>query len=100
MVSKKEKYIIEDFISRSQNIKYKYSDFLEKSLVKNFFLKRNLRLYVNLSRKKRLSSKRVRNICLTSGENNAVRKYFLVSRFKLNTLSVKNSLNNFRLNSW
>lgn len=99
MVSKKEKYVIEDFISRSQTIKYKYNYMLEKSLTRNFFLKRNLRLFISLNRKKRLNGKRVKNICLMSGENNAIRKYFLVSRFKLNALSVRNSLNNFRLNS-
>jgi ribosomal protein S14 len=100
MISKKEKYILRDSLRRSHSLKLLYVNFLKKSLVKNLFLKKNIRLYITVSLGKNPNLKKVKNICMLSGENSAVRKNFLISRFKLNSLSIQNNLENFRLNSW
>lgn len=100
MFSKKEKYLIRDNLRRSTQIKYVYINFLKKSLKKNHFLRQSKKIYFTLNLQKNISSKKTKNVCLLSGENTSVRKHFMLSRFKLNTLSISNSLQNFRINSW
>jgi hypothetical protein len=100
MVSKREKYIIKDNLRRSQRLKQLYADHLKKSLFHNFLLEKHKRYYLSASLRKSASAKCVKNVCMLSGENSAVRKYFLVSRFRLNYLSIGNNLQSFKLNSW
>jgi hypothetical protein len=99
MVSKREKYIIKDNLRRSQRLKYLYVNHVRKSFYRNLFLEKHRRHYQSIALRKNLNNTNIKNICMLSGENTAVRKYFLASRFKLNHLSVQNNLQSFRLNS-
>merc|ERR1711970_681378 len=48
---------------------------------------------------KSLIEKKNKNICLISGENKAVNKKLLLSRFHINYSSLGNKLQNFKINS-
>jgi ribosomal protein S14 len=100
MFSKKEKYLIRDNLKRSTLIKFIYINKLRSSVIHNNFLKKSKLIYLNISSIKNINSKKRKNICLLSGENKSVRKFFLMSRFKINSLCIKNNLQNFKLNSW
>lgn len=99
MFSKKEKYLLRDNLRRSVGIKFIYTNMLHKTLKKNLYLLRYRRFYFTLNLQKNISSKKIKNTCLLSGENTSVRKYFILSRFQLNTLSINNNLQNFKINS-
>lgn len=100
MFSKKEKYLIRDNLQRSLQLKYTYNYTLKTSLTKNNALKNSKKNYLKLMLQKNSKLTKKKNICFFSGENKSVRKYFLTARFKLNFLSIENSLQNFKLNSW
>ena len=100
MFSKKEKYIIRDKVYRSIHIKYRFNTKLQKSLLKNNMTPQTKKLFLTLKTNKTPLKLRKRNLCLISGENNTVKKYFLVSRFALNKASIANKLQNFKINTW
>ena len=64
------------------------------------FLNKSKHLYTTLTITRSSPLIRKKNVCLLSGENGAVRKQFLASRFKLNSMCVNNTLQNFKINSW
>lgn len=78
MLDRKSKYFIKDKYKRSILIKYKYINTLQKSLFHNRYYSKKKRLfffyYINNNK---IYSKKVKNICLQSGENRAVNKKFL-----------------------
>jgi ribosomal protein S14 len=100
MFSKKEKYLIRDNLQRSIQLKYIYTHTLKSSLLKNTTLSNSKKKLIKLSLQKNKILTKKKNLCLFTGENKSVRKYFLTSRFKLNYLSIENKLQNFKLNSW
>ena len=51
-------------------------------------------MYLSLGFSKNINSKKRRNVCLLSGENKSVRKFLLMSRFRINSLCIKNNLQN------
>ena len=57
------------------------------------------KLYIKLQNNQKLMPKKVRNLCLLSGENNSIKKRLLVSRFNINYLALNNELQNFKINS-
>lgn len=101
MVDCKSKIFIKDKNKRSLLIKYKYLNLIQKSLFHNRYFKQNKKLfffyYINSNQ---ISSKKVKNVCLISGENKAVNKKLLLSRFQINYSSIANNLQNFKINSW
>lgn len=101
MFTRRERYLIKDNTRRTIKIKYKYLNILEKSLFMNRTLKNKKRLLIFLKiNLKKLSSKKIKNICLKSGESKAVNKKLILSRFQINYLSILNKLQNFKVNSW
>ena len=99
MFSKKEKYQIRDNKWRSVHVKYMYTNLLKSSIQDTLYVKSLKRAYLKLSLAKNNSPKR-KNLCLLSSENSGVDKNTLLSRFQRNNLSVRNKLQNFKLNSW
>lgn len=101
MLDRRSKYIIRDKTRRSLQLKYKYLTIIQKSLFHNRYLPKKIRLFIfyniNLNR---LASIKTKNICLISGENTAVNKKLLLTRFQINYSSVLNNLQNFKVNSW
>jgi ribosomal protein S14 len=98
---RREKYILRDNTRRSLKIKYRYINLLEKSLFYNRTLKNKKRLLAFLKINfKKLSMKKVKNICMKSGESKAVNKKLLICRFQINYIGILNKLQNFKVNSW
>jgi hypothetical protein len=98
---RREKYIIRDNYRRALKIKYKYIAFIEKSLFLNRNLSKKKRLFIFLKiNLKKISHKKVKNICIKSGESKAVNKKLLFCRFQTNYISILNKLQNFKINSW
>lgn len=101
MFRRKEKYLIRDNTRRAISIKYRYLNLLEKSLFHNRLILKKKKLIILIKRNSRiLSSKKLKNLCTLSGENTAVNKKILLSRFQINYISIVNKLQNFRVNSW
>jgi len=98
MFSKKEKYLIRDRLKRASNIKYRYLVFLSKSFVKNNQILNNKKSFMRIKNDYK-NFKKISNVCVLSGENTSVSKKLLISRFFLNSFSVKNYLQNYQINS-
>lgn len=100
MFKRKERYILRDNLRRSLVIKYKYISLIQKSLLHNRKLKKKKRviIFYKFSLKKKGYNK-LKNICMLSGENTAVNKKILLTRFQINYLSILNKLQNFKVNS-
>ena len=99
MFSKKEKYLIRDKTYRSVHIKFKFKNKLIKSMLQNNLLLNSKKIYLKLNLNTNPSKLRKKNVCLLSGENNTIKKKNLISRFRLNLLSIDNKLQNFKINS-
>jgi hypothetical protein len=99
MFSKKERYIIRDKTYRSIFIKNKFKNKLRRSMLKNNTLIQTKKILLKVNFNENPSKLRKKNICLLSGENNTIQKRFLVSRFALNSLSISNKLQNFKINA-
>jgi ribosomal protein S14 len=101
MFTRRERYLIRDNTRRTIQIKYKYINILEKSLFYNRQLnnKKRLLLFLKINLKK-ISSKKIKNICIKSGESKGVNKKIIFSRFQINYLSILNKLQNFKISSW
>lgn len=101
MLNQKSKFLIKDKIKNTVLVKYKYINILQKSLFHNRYLNNKKRLiffyYLNSNT---VFSKKIKNICLISGENKAVNKKLLLSRFQINYSSINNNLQNFKVNSF
>lgn len=101
MLNQKSKFFIKDKIKNTMLIKYKYLNLLQKSLFHNRYINNKKRLvffyYLNTNI---ILYKKTKNICLLSGENKAVNKKLLLSRFQINYSSVSNDLQNFKINSF
>lgn len=101
MLNKKSKFLIKDKIKNTMYVKYRYLSILQKSLFHNRYINSRKRLvffyYLNQNS---VSYKKTKNICLLSGENTAVNKKLLLSRFQINYSSVSNNLQNFKINSF
>jgi len=100
MVSKKEKSLIKDKINRSVHIKYKFREKIKNSMLRNNLVLKSKKKFLKINFTKSLQELRKKNICLISGENNTIKKRFLTSRFILNSLSIENKLQNFKINTW
>lgn len=100
MFKQKEKFLIRDNSRRTLIIKYKYLNLILKSLLhnRNFTQKRKLLSFIHYSQKKQ-SFKKIKNLCMLSGENTSVNKKLLLTRFQINYLSISNKLQNFKINS-
>lgn len=101
MYTRKCRYLLRDELKRTLNIKYKYTTILNKALFHNRRLTKDQRTLVfkKLSFKKK-SIKKLRNVCLISGENTSVNKKIIFTRFQINYFSIVNKLQNFKVNSW
>jgi len=101
MYTKKSRYLLKDNLKRTLNIKYRYTTILNKSLFHNRRLTKDQRTFIfkKLSFKKK-NVKKVRNVCLITGENTSVNKKLILTRFQVNYLSIVNKLQNFKVNSW
>lgn len=101
MLNKKGKFLINDKIKNTMLVKYKYINLLQKSLFHNRYInsKKRLVFFYYLNQNTTLYKKH-KNICLLSGENTAVNKKLLLSRFQINYSSVENTLQNFKINSF
>lgn len=101
MFKHKERYLLRDNIRRSLIIKYSYINLIQKGLFHNRKLIRYKRIiaFYKLSYKKK-GYKKLKNVCLISGENTSVNKKILFTRFQINYLSILNKLQNFKVNSW
>lgn len=100
MLNKRAKYLIKDKIKRSLRIKYKYLTILQKTLFQNRNINNKKRLLSAYIINTRVYHKRVKNICLQSGEYKAVNKKLLLTRFQLNYKCITNNLQSFKINSW
>jgi hypothetical protein len=100
MFKRKERYILRDNVRRSLIIKYKYINLIQKSLLHNRKVKHNkhIIIFYKYSYKKK-GYKKVKNICLLSGENTGVNKKLLLTRFQINYLSILNKLQNLKVSS-
>lgn len=101
MFKHKERYIVRDNTRRSILIKYKYINLIQKSLLHNrkLILKKRIISFYKFSYKKK-GYKKVKNICMLSGENTSVNRRILFTRFQINYLSILNKLQNFKVSSW
>jgi hypothetical protein len=97
--SKKDKYLVRDNVRRSLRLKNTYALSLRRSMGLDPHQRKFMKIYLRVSLGRGLV-KKYKNICLLTGENRAVRKYFLASRFRLNDLGIGNKLQNFRPHSW
>lgn len=100
MLNKKSKYFVKDKIKKSLTIKHQYLNIIQKSLFHNRYLEKKKRTLLFFNINKSLIEKKNKNICLISGENTAVNKKLLLSRFNINSSSLANKLQNFKINSW
>lgn len=101
MFRQKEKYLIRDNSRRTLLLKYKYLSLLQKSLLHNRASTKQIKLLVFLNHsQKKPGFKKIKNICMLSGENTSVNKKLLFTRFHINYLSIVNKLQNFKINSW
>jgi len=100
MYTKKCRNLLKDNLKRTLNIKYRYVTILNKSLFHNRRLAKDTRtiIFKKLSFKKK-NIRRLKNVCLISGENTSVNKKLMFTRFQINYLSIVNKLPNFRVNS-
>jgi hypothetical protein len=99
MFSKKEKYILQDKTYKSIYIKYRFRNKLQESFILNNLTPQLKKLYLNLKLNKAPLKLKKKNLCLISGENNTIKKYFLTSRFVLNRSSIGGKLQNFKINT-
>lgn len=100
MLNRRSKVLIKDNLRRSISIKYKYLTLLQKSLFHNRSINSNKKLiFFYYFNKNKIHWKKVKNVCLLSGENKSVNKKLLLTRFQINYSSVLNNLQNFRINS-
>lgn len=101
MFTRREKYLLRDNIRRSMSLKYKYINFLQKSLFhnRNILKKKRILIFYKICTRT-LNSKKLKNICMLSGEPDSVNKKLLFTRFQINYNSILNKLQNFKLDSW
>lgn len=101
MFKQKEKYLLRDNSRRTLLLKYKYLNLIQKSLLHNRSVRKKIKLLIFLhNSQKKQSFKKIKNICMLSGENTSVNKKLLLTRFHINYLSIVNKLQNFKINSW
>lgn len=101
MFKHRDRYILRDNIRRSLVIKHRYISLIQKSIFHNRSFQKNKRIIIfcKLNYKKR-GYKKLKNICMLSGENTGVNRRLLFTRFQINYLSILNRLNNFKVDSW